>query len=316
MKIFLTNLLKDYKKSYINNPENMNYSYNWNHSGFFKMEGNNVLSTTWGKGVYESINNYSVILKWRGFIHYTRFTPTYSNYYSIRLGDCEIATGSSNYMRDRLVNNQHIVIILTATVRVGNKIPLHQVDYKERLNTYLKSINSWLNNTLFKIVVVENSGYKFEEISSERLEIISYDENTLEEVKHLKNNCDKGSSELFAINYAYKHSKFIQSCKFIIKITGRFFIPELENYLTNYNLDSYDVLVQNNIKLDPRCEMVGCHKRIFDHVFSMNYNKTSISMVELLYRNRCLVYNNILECKRFSIEPTQRGGVNMIYNNI
>jgi hypothetical protein len=327
MKIFLTNVLKASKKGYIINPENIiNCLYNWNNSGYVTMKENNILNTTWIQGTYEWIDTYSVFLNWNGFSHYTRFNDTYSNYYAIRLGDCELSTGHLDFIRDRIINNQHIVIILTMTVYISNSnIALTtQVDANDRIKDYIKTVRLWLKHTLFKIVLIENSGYRFEELSDElklhnqRFEIITYNENTLDDVTKstLLYAYNKGSSELFAINYAYKHSKFIQSCKFIIKITGGYFIQDLESYLIQYNLDSYDVLVQNNIKLYPRCEMVGCHKKNFDHVFSMKFNNTSCNMVEIIYRNRCLTYSNILECKRFTIEPTQRGGINMIYDDI
>ena len=38
--------------------------------------------------------------------------------------------------------------------------------------------------------------------------------------------------------------------------------------------------------------------------------------IELNYQNRILRSKNILECKKFKIEPTQRGGINNIYTHI
>ena len=52
----------------------------------------------------------------------------------------------------------NICIILTSTVNV-TKHTAFQIDKHERINTYLKSIMSWLKNTDLNIVVVENSGY-------------------------------------------------------------------------------------------------------------------------------------------------------------
>jgi succinylglutamate desuccinylase len=74
-----------------------------------------------------------------------------------------------------------ISIILTTTVNV-TKHSAFQVDKNERINTYLKSIISWLENTDLNIIVVENSGYLFEELKNElnlyhdKFELITFDE--------------------------------------------------------------------------------------------------------------------------------------------
>ena len=90
-----------------------------------------------------------------------------------------------------------------------------------------------------------------------------------------------------------------------IKITGRFYIPD---FLKTQNLEEKDLLIQN----EPyRCEMVDCHKECFDVIFDKhlldsdgNYN----GHVELIYEQRCQKYSRIINCPRFIIEPTQRGG--------
>jgi len=218
-----------------------------------------------------------------------------------------------------------VTIILTTTVNLNfNKICLFQTNINERIETYLKSILNWLNNTKFNIILVDNSGYNFDELKQEcyihynRFEIITFDEKTLNQSKYLINNTDKGASELFAINYAYYNSKLIKQkpTEFIIKITGRFFIPDLENYLTKFDLKKYDCLTQNNID---RCEMVGCNINNFNYIFnvnSVNNNGEYIFHVEDVYKNRCLSCKNILRCEIFNIEPTQRGGATEKYTNI
>ena len=60
----------------------------------------------------------------------------------------------------------NISIILTTTVHV-TKNTAFQVDATDRINTYLKSIRLWLKNTKFNIIVIENSGYNFEELNDE-----------------------------------------------------------------------------------------------------------------------------------------------------
>jgi hypothetical protein len=170
--------------------------------------------------------------------------------------------------------------------------------------------------------VVENTGYTFEELNEEkelfkhRFQVISYVESELEEADFLKGNPYKGASEIFAIEYAYKTSPLCQVANFIIKITGRFFIPDLEGYLKLFDLNDYDVLTQNNTY---RCEMLGCHKNHFYKIFNtllINENGEYNGNVEDIYKYRCGLYEKKLHCPEFHIEGTQRGGINEVFYNI
>ena len=208
-------------------------------------------------------------------------------------------------------------IILTSTVHVYNNIDCcYQKNPKNRIQTYLTSILQWLNYTNFNIILVENSGYNFNELDKEkqifknRFEFISMDENKID--NFIKSN-NKGINEIFAINYLYKNSKLIHLSNFIIKVTGRFFIPELEEYLKNYDLNKYDCLVQNNRN---RCEMVGSHYKNFNYIFYFHPHMNVIEDLEDVWLKRTSKLNNILICKKFNITATQRGGVNEIYTNI
>lgn len=224
--------------------------------------------------------------------------------------------------------NKHnnIVIILTSTVFVNkNKFCVYQTDTNDRLNTYIRSILKWLTYTNFNIIVVDNSGYQYKELyeytslfEKNRLEICSFKENELKSAQYLINNDSKGASELFAIQYAYHNSKLVKTLNpsFIIKITCRYFIPVLEEFLDNYKLEKYDCIVQND---DNRCEMVGCNANIFNHIFNKNLldkNNSYIGHVEDIFKYRISLYNNVIHCKSFFIEKTQRGGLAEFFHDI
>ena len=107
-------------------------------------------------------------------------------------------------------------IILTSTINVNlKKCYLFQKDANSRLDTYLKSILQWLYKTNFNIILVENSGYNYNELNNEkeiykhRFEVITFIEDELEEARYLKNNNSKGASEIFSIQYAFFHSIFV-----------------------------------------------------------------------------------------------------------
>lgn len=215
-----------------------------------------------------------------------------------------------------------ITIILTSTVNVQSKSAIFQKDKEERLNTYIKPIKKWIYNTKFNIILVENTGYTFPELKEDaifykdRFEIITYEENNIKEAKYLLKEEGKGGSEIFAINYAYDNSYLIKNSFFIIKITARYFVPELENYLNKIDLYSYDCLSQHDPK---RCEMVGTHKKNFHKIFNkylINDEGNYEQHVENIYEERLNWFENIIRCKLFDIEPTQRGGISEVFISI
>jgi hypothetical protein len=202
-------------------------------------------------------------------------------------------------------------ILLTTTVFVQDKLYIFQHNPQERINIYLTSINKWLNNTDFNILVVDNSGYTFPEFEeNERFQIISFKENELPEARYLLDNKSKGASELFAINYAFNNCKFKEKSKYVIKITGRYFISNFKEYLENIN--NSDVICQNGMD---RCELVGCKKNHFNKLFNISLQQNDGSYcnhIEFLYNERINTFDKIFICKRLQIEPTQQGGINQI----
>jgi hypothetical protein len=208
-------------------------------------------------------------------------------------------------------------ILLTSTINFHSYIEcMHQRNIQERIDTYVYSVRQWLYNTTFNIVLVENSGYHFKELDNEkecfskRFEVIVFDEKQLDEARYVLYAASKGRHELFAINYAVKYSELVKLSTFIIKITARFFIPGLESYLQNYDLNNYDCLVQHD---RTRCEMVGCHKNMFHYIFHPHADEDHIESVYLRRTSTC---NNILVCTSFNITPTPRGGVDEIFTTI
>jgi hypothetical protein len=215
-------------------------------------------------------------------------------------------------------------ILLTSTVNVNlNKSFLFQINKEERVATYLKSIKQWLEKTNLNIVVVENSGYPFEELAEERVtykdrfEIITFIESELPYASQYFNNrihiCSKGASELLSINHAYNYSKLIKQSIFVVKVTCRYFVPELEEFLSTYDLNNYEALRQSD---ENYCEIVGCHIRKYHNIFSQACIDGSGYLnahVETIYNYRINhLCKDVIVCKTFDIEPTQMGGNNVI----
>ena len=208
------------------------------------------------------------------------------------------------------------IILLTTTVNVQHKIFLRETNPLDRIATYTKSLSQWLKYTKFPIVVVENTGYTFEEWNDwkeqykDRLEIITFRENEIENAKHLRNDISKGASEIFAIEYAFLHSKMIPDYSFLIKITGRFFIPDLESFLSGIQWENYIALNQNDKN---ECQMVGVNLKYFYNIFYpvlLNKEGKYEPHVEYIYKERILGISpeKIIRCPSFPIDPIMGGG--------
>lgn len=214
-----------------------------------------------------------------------------------------------------------LTIILTATVHVTSN-SAYQVDKQDRINTYLKATRQWLHNTHVNVILVENSGYDFPELKEElekyssRFEIFSFIPNIPPHLEFLKHS--KGGCELVAINHAFNHSVRAKHSLFIIKVTGRFYIPGFDRFLLSYNsLHNVSSLSQNNTY---RCEFVGAHILHFHTIFDMNQLKSEDKdfdpHIENVYHYRFSQRNDVLHAPLFNIEPTQRGGLNEIYSQL
>ena len=211
--------------------------------------------------------------------------------------------------------NNNYCIILTMTVNINININLLTIkDSNERLDIYIRTIKKWLYDTNIKVIIVENSGYNFKELEYEkelfkdRFEIISFNENEI--FPEITFDKSKGTHELYSIHYANENSHLIKNSDFIIKITGRYFIPYLENFISNYNLSSYLILCQFFTNY---CEILGCNKQYFNILF--NKNKLN-SHIETSYSER--INSNkkskILKCPILKVNTVKQGGTGYIIN--
>jgi hypothetical protein len=233
----------------------------------------------------------------------------------------------------------NIVVLLTCTVNTQPHISwLKQRDSNERLKMYLDIIIKWLTQTNLKIVVIENSGVDLKrelmiknpkcnfEKYLDRFESITFTYNDIpvKDKQFLDSHEAKGHHELYAINYAYKNSELIKNCNYLIKITGRYFIPSFENNLLQELQKKYDRNYITNIIRQSqkwrgwnRCEILGCHINNFNDLFKFPSNN---DMLEEEYMHR--VNNKKRENNKYQIfelpllkldKPTQQGVGNIIY---
>lgn len=112
------------------------------------------------------------------------------------------------------------VILLTACVNPGGMPFTVLNDTSERLRQYREALDFYLHETTLPIVFCENTLCDFsndykEHIASGRLEYITFDGNNFNKSK------GKGYGEALIIEEAFRHSKLLSQCNFVVKITGR-----------------------------------------------------------------------------------------------
>jgi hypothetical protein len=237
----------------------------------------------------------------------------------------------------------NIVILLTCTVNTQPHISwLKQRDSNERLKMYLDVIIKWLTKTNLKIAVIENSGIdlKKELILKnlnfnidqylDRFESITYKYDSIptQDKNFLDSHEAKGHHELYAINYAYNNSKLIKNCSYLVKITGRYFIPLLEKTLLQKLQQNNNSSNSNLIKIIRqsqkwrgwnRCEILGCHITNFNELFKYPSNN---DMLEEEYTNRVnnkKKNNNqyqILELQLLQLDKPTKQGVGKTINTL
>jgi len=201
-------------------------------------------------------------------------------------------------------------IFLTTTVNFDSDISyLHQTKQKERIDTYLKSINQWIHTTL-PIVVVENSGYTFP-ITSPNMEMISFNSKDYDYSKHQMDS--KGVHEAFSVLYALHHSKLLKKCSHVIKVTGRYFIP-FESLIRSIPYSCKAIRQHDH----GRCEIIGCKKSIVKDIFKlpMKIGNKLESHVESVYQHRINQLEHVVTLPVLKIKPTKRGGVDETYTSL
>ena len=172
---------------------------------------------------YQVTNNvlYAELKDNLGFWHKNKIFIEFNKYYDNRNGYFyKHIQSQQNY------NPNKWIILLTTAINVNNQ---KQIDYRKKL--YLQQIEQWLNNTNFFIFIVESTGSDFfndiKNKNSNRIDVISL-------------NLEKSNSsyilEAQSIKYAMNfilNTNIGQECTHILKVTGRYFLNDIQDTLHN-----------------------------------------------------------------------------------
>lgn len=135
------------------------------------------------------------------------------------------------------------VILLTTCVDI--KAPHLKFYMLQRIRLYKHQLTKWLKETKFTIYVVESSlnGHVFDELKqeySDRLFVLSFDQKKL--YPYWKNS---SQLEVASMNYAIDDIiKNKENFTHVFKVTGRYFLDDIQNKISSINLKPNDILTQ------------------------------------------------------------------------
>lgn len=166
------------------------------------------------------------------------------------------------------------VVLLTMCVN-PNQLDKDQTHDANKISNYRKElytnvINNWLNKTSLPIVVVESSGYNFDNIKNERLVVLSFNGEP-----HPNSSIAEAKSILYALeqlkNYDINYTH-------ILKVTGKYYLDDIESTL-NILPPDYDIYTQQHCNQEwgqQNTEYYGIKKDLFfEFANTCGYNMES-----------------------------------------
>jgi len=168
--------------------------------------------------------------------------------------------------------NSRNIVLLTATIKP--KTEQHQfalTNVDDRLSDYTKALNFYYSKVksggIDRLIFVDNSGYDLAELSAQfrhkHIEFISFYGLDYPEHYH------RGYGEFKLIEYAHKNSIILSElsdCDHVWKVTGRYIIRNISNFLMISPRD-FDLYMNENDKKNwIDMEVMAWSKKGFNHV--------------------------------------------------
>lgn len=212
-------------------------------------------------------------------------------------------------------------ILLTACVYPNGMSKTILQDRNIREKQYITALDFYLTKTKLPIVLVENTNYILDKkydtyIKSGRLEYLTFSGNDYDKSK------GKGYGEALIILHAIENSKIIKNTKYIIKITGRVIVSNINRiaksplYFLN-NLFRCDLLSEDFARTVIFITRPQTIKMIFNlHINEISENKNGLLFEHIIHQE--LVKNPSIQLIPFTY-TTQIEGIfvtkNIPYDN-
>ncbi len=127
------------------------------------------------------------------------------------------------------------ILLLTACINPQGMISTVLQDTDKRFLQYRIALLWYLENTSYRIVFIENSGYDISSyfssyIEQGKLEVLTFKGNTYDR------SLGKGYGEALIIDYGLRHSQWMRKADHIVKVTGRLICKNIEKIAKAYAL--------------------------------------------------------------------------------
>ena len=193
------------------------------------------------------------------------------------------------------------ISLLTTAVNVNG-----ENNYRKKL--YETQILRWLNNTNYYIYVVESTGVHLN-IAHERLKIVSF------KLPKLASSSQSEAHSMLHMLDEIKDDANFTECTHILKVTGRYFLQNINVVLNNCG-DDLDVYLQhrcNHVIKWQNTEYYGIRKTLVESFLStvLNIGLMEHKFYEFISKNK-LTFNRIGPFKNNII----RGGDKIIIRNL
>ena len=148
---------------------------------------------------------------------------------------------------------QSLPLLLTGTVSVRGTPFTFRTDPAARLNDYRVAIRRWIHHrAVERIVFCENSGFDLGKLSdlqecaagkSKQLELLSFDPPSYPSRR------GKGYGEMQILEYALLHSQLISGSTPCVKVTGRYYVPNITRIVSASVSQDVDVMANLGLNL-------------------------------------------------------------------
>jgi len=137
--------------------------------------------------------------------------------------------------------SKNIVLLLTATIDPRG-VSIARKNKEDRLNDYIKALQGWINNSqVKKIVFCENSNSDLTRLKNlcldlpaeKSIEFLSFDGLIDPPERGI------GFGEMLIIEYAFKNSKLLSTADFVIKVTGRLYVRNINKLIVAVEKSQY-----------------------------------------------------------------------------